>query len=118
MNKKEITYLIKNKSKELGFNLVGITQPHIIKNKLLDDWLNKKHHASMHWIERRKEERNNIYKYFPEVKTVISFGYNYYTGENDLNSKDLKISNYAWGDDYHDIIKKNSKINFIDLKIM
>ena len=36
----------------------------------------------MHWIENRSDERKNIFKYFPEVKSVISFGYNYYTDEN------------------------------------
>ena len=48
MNKQEITLQVKEKSKELGFDLVGITKPHIIKNKLLDVWLNKNNHASMH----------------------------------------------------------------------
>ena len=53
-----------------------------------------------------KDERDNIFNYFPEVKSVISFGYNYYSGENDLHTKKNKISNYAWGEDYHVIIKK------------
>ena len=105
MNKQEITIQVKEKSKELGFDLVGITKPHIIKNKLLDVWLNKNNHASMQWIKNRSEERKNIYSYFPEIKSVISFGYNYYTGENNLNDKDFKISNYAWGNDYHIVLK-------------
>ena len=61
----------------------------------------------MAWMKKRKSERGNIFEYFPEVKTVISLGYNYYVGKNQssMNSK-YKFSNYAWGDDYHDVIKK------------
>ena len=109
MNKQEITIQVKEKSKELGFDLVGITKPHIIKNKLLDVWLSKNNHASMQWIKNRSEERKNIYSYFPEIKSVISFGYNYYTGENNLDNKDFKISNYAWGNDYHIVLKNKLK---------
>ena len=98
----------------MGFNLIGITKPHVIKNNLLDIWLNKKNHASMQWIENRSEERKNIYSYFPEVKSIISFGYNYYTGENNLDADNLKISNYAWGNDYH-IVLKNKLNNIINI---
>ena len=60
----------------------------------------------MSWMKKRKSERGNIFEYFPEVKTIVSLGYNYYVGKNqsDIQSN-YKISNYAWGDDYHDIIK-------------
>ncbi len=62
----------------------------------------------MNWIKTRKEERKNIFKYFPEVKSVISFGYNYYSTHNEVNSmdKNYKISKYAKGEDYHVIIKE------------
>ena len=108
MNKNNLTSVIKKKSFELGFDLFGVSSPHIdLENSdILDEWLNNGYHATMHWIEKRKEERKNIFKYFPEVKSVISFGYNYYTGENKLDSKKYKISNYSWGEDYHLIIKK------------
>ena len=106
MDKIELSSIIKKKSKKLGFNLVGITSPHIIDNNLLDIWLDSGFNGSMDWISNRKSERKNIFKYFPEVKSIISLGYNYYTEENSLNSNDLKISNYAWGEDYHLVIKE------------
>ena len=108
MNTKNLTSKIKNKAIECGFDLFGVSSP-IIDNKdseILNQWLSKGHHATMYWIEKRKEERENIYKYFPEIKSIISLGYNYYTGENDLDSDKYKISNYAWGEDYHIVIKK------------
>ena len=106
MDRKELTDLIKEKSKNLGFNLVGITTPHKIENNFLDNWIDEGYHATMYWMESRLEERENIFKYFPEVKSVISLGYNYYTDQNNLDNSDYKISNYAWGEDYHLVLKK------------
>jgi len=108
LNTLELTSKIKNKATEKGFDLFGVSSP-LIDNegsRLLNDWLDKDYQATMHWIEKRKEERENVFKYFPEVKSIISLGYNYYTGENDLKSNDYKISNYSWGEDYHLVIKK------------
>ena len=73
--------------------------------KQLKQWLNNGYHASMEWMQTRSEERSNIYNYFPEVKSVISLSMNYFTGNVDNNNTIGKISNYAWGDDYHKIIK-------------
>ena len=116
MNLIELTNSIKNQSTKSGFSLVGITTPHNIEDNFLDKWLDEGKHATMHWIAKRKEERKNIYKYFPEVKSIISLGYNYYTGENDLNSDSLKISNYSWGKDYHLVVKEKmfSIVKFIN----
>ena len=106
MNKKELTAIIKQEALKNGFDLFGATPALNKKSNKLDEWLIEGYHASMKWMETRKDERNDIYKYFPEVKTVISLGYNYYTDENDLETNNLKMSNYAWGEDYHLIIKK------------
>ncbi len=57
-------------------------------------------------MEKRKNERGDIHDYFSNAKSVVSVGLNYYTGhdQNDISS-DFKFSNYAWGDDYHDVLK-------------
>ena len=106
MNKVELTKSIKELSLDLGFNLIGISKPVESNNysHRLQEWLGNNYHASMQWINNRKEERKNIFNYFPEIKSIISFGYNYYTkGSN--NEDNYKISKYAWGDDYHIVIK-------------
>ena len=99
---------IKQKAHEIGFHKVGITNAkHTKKEQLnLETWLSQEKHGQMNWMKKRKSERGNIYEYFPEVKTIVSLGYNYYVGksQSDIQSN-YKISNYAWGDDYHDIIK-------------
>tara|TARA_X000000368_G_scaffold40655_1_gene29445 strand:- start:697 stop:1617 length:921 start_codon:yes stop_codon:yes gene_type:complete len=96
--------IIIEKSKELGFNLIGFA-PAVGINKKIDKWIDSEFHASMNWMKTSLDQRRNILKYFPKAKTIISFGYNYYT-DNNRNSNDYKISNYAWGNDYHIILKE------------
>ena len=107
MNTKQLTSNIKQLSHDLGFNLVGISNPK--KDAKVADrfekWLNMGYQGSMNWLSSRKEEKKDIFKYFPQVKSVISFGYNYYTQSNN-NDNNYKISNYALGDDYHLVIKE------------
>ena len=113
--------LIKEKAIELGFHKVGIAKAAKTKQEQerLDEWLDQKKHADMEWIKNRKSERGNIFNYFSEAKTVISLGMNYYVGkdQSDLTS-DFKFSNYAWGDDYHLVIKSKlfSLLEFIKNK--
>ena len=101
------------KADELGFQKVGITKVEFSsENKLnLDQWISKGFHASMQWIENRKEERANIFNYFPDAVSLISVGMNYFSGntQDDLKSK-FKFSNYAWGEDYHSLIKDRLQI--------
>ena len=100
---------IKKKAEELGFQKVGIARAEKTPKEKsdLDSWLMQGKHASMDWMMNRKDERGNIHTYFPEARSVIAVGMNYYTGKNqdDLRS-DYKFSNYAWGDDYHTVLKK------------
>ena len=111
LNTKKLTSNIKDLSKSLGFQLVGVSNAKTAMKEPsvnLQQWLDLGYNASMNWIKTRKEERKNIFKYFPEVKSVISFGYNYYSSHNEDNTKDknYKISKYAQGEDYHIIVKE------------
>jgi len=113
---------IKAKSYDLGFQKVGITKAVSIseEKEKLETWLSRGHHGTMSWLAERKHERGDIFTYFPNVKSVISLGMNYYTGygQNELNS-DNKFSNYAWGEDYHDILKSKlyKLLNWLKIKI-
>ena len=99
---------IKQKAIDLGFNKVGIAKAGATpkEQKRLFSWIQNKKHGSMKWIKKRKKERGDINEYFPEAKSVISVGMNYYTGLTQAKLKsDYKFSNYAWGDDYHKVLK-------------
>ena len=100
---------IKKKAKELGFQKVGIAKAESAPEEKmdLDNWLKEDRHTTMHWMKKRKDERGDIQTYFPEAKSVISVGLNYYVGKGQKNiNSEIKFSNYAWGDDYHKILKK------------
>ena len=113
---------IKAKSYDLGFQKVGITKAVSIseEKEKLETWLSRGHHGTMSWLAERKHERGDIFTYFPNVKSVISLGMNYYTGygQNELNSEN-KFSNYAWGEDYHDILKSRlyKLLNWLKIEI-
>ena len=103
-----LTRYIKDKATEIGFEKIGITKATATKDEKvrLEKWIKNNHHGSMSWIEKRKDERGNIFNYFKEVKSVISIGVNYYSGyDQDQIKSNSKFSNYAWVEDYHDIIK-------------
>ena len=99
---------IKEKAYDLGFHKVGITNATQTKKeqKNLETWLLQNKHGEMKWMEKRRSERGDIFNYFPEAMTVVSLGYNYYVGKDQSNlNSDYKFSNYAWGEDYHSVIK-------------
>ena len=106
MNISSLTYKIKKSAKNYSFSHIGIAEAKIYNEdkENLSTWINNDFHAQMDWMKKRIDERINIFSYYPEAKSIILVTQNYYTGTN--NSKSRKISNYAWGDDYHIVIKK------------
>ena len=107
MSPTELYQFIHNTAKLLGFSKVGIApaKPDFSLEIKLSSWIQQNYHATMYWMENRKNERSNILNYYPNAKSVISLGLNYFTGLTENNDDIGKISNYAWGDDYHNIMK-------------
>ena len=103
----ELNQFIRETAQDLGFSKLGIAPatPEQQSTNRLDSWLTKGYHSTMYWMGKRADERGDIGKYYPEAKSVISLGLNYFTGNVSSEPDVGKISNYAWGDDYHDIIK-------------
>ena len=107
MTTTELNQFIRDTAQNLGFSKIGITPatPDPLADKKLRFWLDKDYHGTMGWMKKRSDERGNIHNYFPEAKSVISLALNYFTGVT-VDSTDIgKISNYAWGDDYHELMK-------------
>lgn len=104
----ELTQQIKDFARNLGFQKVGVAkaEEHPESAARLANWLKTGRNASMHWMEKRKEERSNIFSYFPDAKSIISVGMNYFTENNDqVHRPTVRISRYSWGIDYHILIK-------------
>lgn len=99
-----------SKAKELGFFACGFAKYEVLEDESqkLRNWLDAGKQADMLWIERGFEKRKDIRQIMPEAKSVISLAFNYYAPFEHDESKP-KISRYAWGKDYHKILKKKLK---------
>lgn len=100
---------IKQKALEIGFHKIGIVRaaPLEEEKEFLDEWLEKKYHGEMLWMEREPEKRANPNLLFPEARSIIVVALNYFTPhEHEEDSSKGKVSRYAWGDDYHEVLKE------------
>ena len=100
---------IKQKAAEIGFQKIGIVpaEPLISEGARLNDWLGRGFHGEMTWMQREPEKRSNPALLFPGAKSVIVVALNYFTPHDHAGGNDIgKISRYAWGDDYHDIVRE------------
>lgn len=98
---------IKEKARELGFHKVGITRamPLADERRHLLEWLRRGLHAEMRWMERDPSQRTDPRLVFPEARSVVVVALNYYTPHKHTEEASTgKISRYAWGDDYHDVV--------------
>ncbi len=100
---------IKQKAGEIGFHKIGIARAEALpeEEKYLGEWLAENYHGEMQWLEREPEKRANPKILFPEAKSIVAVALNYFTPhEHEENSSKGKVSRYAWGDDYHDVLKE------------
>ena len=98
---------IKKRALGVGFDKVGIVAPECLQpeRQRLEAWLRRGFHAEMTWMARDPEQRANPRKIFPEAKSVVAVALNYYTAHSHQdNTATGKVSRYAWGDDYHEIV--------------
>ena len=106
---------LKAKARELGFAAVGITHARDdpVRTRRLEEWLAAGHHGTMGWMEDRAEVRRGPASMWPEARSVIVLGMSYAPDADPLSAEemavDAKISVYARGRDYHDVVKKAAK---------
>ena len=95
---------IKEAALDLGIDKIGIVRAEILteERRRLNQWLGNGFQGEMKWMEREPEKRSDPRLLFPGAKTVIVAAINYYTPH--AHSENGKISRYAWGDDYHDVV--------------
>jgi epoxyqueuosine reductase len=103
---------LKERATSLGFVACGVTSAALspITGKRLAAWLESGAHGDMAWMESRATERASPQNLWPEAMSVIMLGMSYAPGAPPIDVPDRgKISVYAQGADYHDIIKKALK---------
>src|SRR4029453_10971436 len=100
---------IRRKALELGFCKVGIAPADALaqEGELFLKWLHRGHQGEMAWINRDPQKRLDPKLILPEARSVIVVAMNYYTPHEHADSPTRgKVSRYAWGDYYHDIVKE------------
>jgi epoxyqueuosine reductase len=114
MDSTQKSTFIKNTAFDLGFILCGIAKAEFMEDeaKKLDNWLNQNYHGTMSYMANHFDKRVNPSILVPGAKSVISLAYNYYTTSQQEDQDAPKISMYAYGRDYHKVIKKKLKIFF------
>lgn len=98
---------IKERARAEGFNKVGIVSavPLDEEGRRLKEWLARGYHGTMAWMARGVEKRVSPREIFPEARSVVVVALNYYTSnQHEENTATGKVSRYAWGDDYHDVM--------------
>ena len=121
MNAKERnTSIIKSEAKRLGFLSCGISKAGFLEEEAprLENWLNQNQHGQMSYMENHFDKRLNPTLLVNDAKSVISLLLNYYPSETQ-NQDSYKISKYAYGQDYHFVIKEKLKelLHFIQTEI-
>jgi epoxyqueuosine reductase len=110
---------IRQKSAELGFHKTGIVRaaPLPEEENHLRRWLADNYHGTMQWLEHEPEKRANPELLFPGAKSIVTVALNYFTPhEHEENSAKGKVSRYAWGDDYHDVLKEKLRALLVFIK--
>lgn len=98
--------IFKQKAKEYGFLACGISKAGFLSEeaKRLDYFLKKNHHGTMRYMENHYDKRLDPTLLMEDCKSVISLAYNYFPSEHP-NNLTYKIARYAYGEDYHFVLK-------------
>ena len=107
------TAKIKQKALELGFSVIGISKADFLnkESKQLKNWLDNGFYGEMKYMENHLEKRIDPRKLVDGAKSVISVLLNYYP-EINQNKNTYKISKYAYGKDYHYVVKEKLNLLF------
>ena len=109
-SKETYSQFIKEEAKRLGFISCGISKAGFLEEEAprLEKWLNKNHHGQMTYMENHFDKRLDPTLLVDDAKSVVSLLLNYYPTETQTQES-FKISKYAYGQDYHFVIKEKLK---------
>lgn len=120
MFKQNQTILVKQLASDLGFNFCGIARATKLDDdaRRLEFWLNNGMQGNMHYMERYFDQRIDPCQLVPGAKSVITLLLNYFPTDKQ-NDGTPKISKYAYGKDYHEVIrgKLNKLIELIKINL-
>ena len=116
--KKKNTKFIKDESKRLGFSSCGISKARFLSEEAdnFEKWLTKGYQGSMSYLEKNIDKRLDPRLLVPGSKSVISLSYNYFPPKKLNEENNFIISKYAYGKDYHKVLKKKLKKLFASIR--
>jgi epoxyqueuosine reductase len=105
---------IKKIATDLGFSYCGISKAEFLSEEAprLEEWLKRNYQGKMSYLENHFDKRLDPTLLVPGAKSIISLIYNYYPEKDlaDTNPERYKIAKYAYGEDYHKVVKDKLKI--------
>lgn len=106
------TRIVKEAAKHAGFDYCGISAAQFLEEEAprLESWLKRNQHGTMLWMENHFDKRLDPRKLVDGAKSVVSVLLNYTPEESSLSEGEAKISRYAYGKDYHYVLKDKFKI--------
>jgi epoxyqueuosine reductase len=114
-----ITGKIRQKALQIGFSKVGFARAESLPDEEahLREWLARGYHGEMKWMERDPSQRADPRKLFPKARSVVVVAVNYYTPpQHMVGNLTGKVSRYAWGDDYHDVVGEKLRALLVWIK--
>jgi epoxyqueuosine reductase len=116
--KENHTQLIKKKAATLGFDFCGISKAEKLEEEEsnLETWLARGYQGKMSYMENHFDKRLDPTKLVEGAKSVITLLYNYYPGPEQETPSTLKVAKYAYGKDYHFVVKDKLKTFFTFLQ--
>lgn len=105
------SHLIREEALRLGFMACGFAKARYLEEEAprLDAWLSRNYQGEMAWLAGHFDKRLDPTKLVPGAKTVVSLLYNYYPSQEQSDPAAPKIAKYAYGEDYHFVIKRKLK---------
>ena len=103
----------------MGFSKVGFVPAEVLSEPQarLHEWLARGYHGEMKWMERDPAQRADPRKLFPQARSVVAVAMNYYTPHQHSDGAATgKVSRYAWGDDYHDVVGEKLRALLVWIK--
>ncbi|HYM21187.1 MAG TPA: tRNA epoxyqueuosine(34) reductase QueG [Candidatus Kapabacteria bacterium] len=107
MDRSELTRAVKQLACDVGFTTAGVTraEPFTEEAARFEAWVESGAHGYMSYLERSGEKRRDVREILPSAKSILALSLNYYHPEPTPGPPYLKISRYAWGEDYHDVMR-------------
>jgi len=112
MNLLERSALVKRCALEAGFSFCGISRAAFLEEEAprLEKWLREKRHGTMSWMENHFDKRLDPRLLVPGARSVVSLLFNYYTEQKPVDREAPKVSMYAYGEDYHHVLRDKLKL--------